>query len=156
VQQIDSEVPVYDVRTMSQRLEEFLAGARFYASAVLFFAVLATLLAAIGVYGVAAHSIAQRTHEIGVRIAVGAAPAEVRLMLLRQSVLPVAAGTIAGIAASLELGRLIGHLIEKAEPVGMWTCGAAALALLATAAAAVWTATRRVTRIDAASALKAE
>lgn len=156
VQQVDPQVPVYDVRTLNQRLDDLLAGARFYTIAILFFAVLAMLLAVIGVYGVAAHSIAQRTHEIGVRVAVGAAPVEVRLMLLRQSFLPVAAGMIAGIAASLGLGRLIEHLIENAQPVGMWICGAAALVLMATAAAAVWTATRRVTQIDAMSALRAE
>jgi predicted permease len=156
VQQVDRQVPVYDVQTMNQRLDDLLAGARFYTVAILFFAALAMLLSVIGVYGVAAHSIAQRTHEIGVRIAVGAAPFEVRLMLLRQSVVPVAAGMIAGIAASLGLGRLIGHLVEQAQPTGTWMCGAAALVLMATAAAAVWTATRRVTQIDAMSTLRAE
>ena len=63
---------------------------------------------------------------------------------------------IVGIAAALGLGRFIGHLIENAQPVGAWTCGAAALALIATSAAAVWTATRRVTQMDPMNALKAE
>jgi ABC-type antimicrobial peptide transport system permease subunit len=110
----------------------------------------------VGVYGVAAYSIAQRTHEIGVRIALGAVSREVRLMLLRQSLLPVSAGMIAGIAAALWLGRFVGHLVENAQPLGPWMCGAAALALLATSAAAVWTATRRVTRTNPLNALKAE
>ncbi len=156
VQEVDRQVPVYDVQTMSQRLDELLAGARFYTTAMVFFAGVATLLAVIGVYSVAAHSIAQRTHEIGVRIAVGAEPVEVRLMVLRQSVAPVAAGVIAGIAASRGLDRLIGHLIDHAQPVGTWVCVAAALVMISTAAAAVWTATRRVTQIDPISALRAE
>ena len=67
VRRVDPQVPVYDVKTLSQRLDDLLAGPRFYTVATLFFTVLATLLAMVGVYGVAAHSIAQRTHEIGVR-----------------------------------------------------------------------------------------
>jgi hypothetical protein len=156
VRRADPQVSVYDVKTLAQRLDDLLAGSRFYTVAALFFAVLAMLLAVVGVYGVAAHSIAQRTHEIGVRIAVGAAPGEVRLMLLRQSLLPVTVGMIAGIAAALWLGRFIGHLIENAQPMGPWMCGAAALALIATSAAAVWTATRRVTQIDPIDALRTE
>lgn len=156
VQRVDAQVPVYDVKTLAQRLDDLLAGPRFYTLATLCFTVLATLLAVVGVYGVAAHSIAQRTHEIGVRIAVGAAPGEVRLMLLRQSLLPVTVGMIAGIAAALGLGRFIGHLIENAQPMGPWMCGAAALALIATSAAAVWTATRRVTQMDPMTALRTE
>jgi ABC-type antimicrobial peptide transport system permease subunit len=69
---------------------------------------------------------------------------------------PVTAGMIAGIAAALGLGRFIGHFIENAQSVGAWTSGAAALALIATSAAAVWTATHRVTRIDPVEALRHE
>jgi predicted permease len=156
VQQADPRIPVYDVKTLDQRLDDLLAGSRFYMAAVLFLAALALLLAVIGVYGVAAHAVAQRTHEIGVRIAVGAAPGDVRLMLLRQSLLPVAAGMLAGGAAAAGLGRFIGHLMENAQPVGVGICGAAALALMAAAAMAVWFATGRVTRMDPMSALRAE
>jgi hypothetical protein len=77
-------------------------------------------------------------------------------MLLRQNLLPVTAGMIAGIAAALWLGRFIGHWIENAQPVGAWMCGAAALALMASSAAAVWTATRRVSQMDPTNALRAE
>jgi predicted permease len=156
VRRVDPQVPVYDVKTLAQRLDDLLAGPRFYTAATLFFTVLAMLLAVVGVYGVAARSIAQRTHEIGVRVALGAAPGEVRLMLLRQNLLPVTAGMIAGIAAALWLGRFIGHWIENAQPVGAWMCGAAALALMASSAAAVWTATRRVSQMDPTNALRAE
>jgi putative ABC transport system permease protein len=155
-QQVDRGVPMYDVKTLGQRLNDNLAGARFYTTAVLFFGGFALLLAVIGVYGVAAHSIAQRRHEIGVRVAVGAAPREVRLMLLRQSLAPVVLGAIGGGAAALGLGRFLNHLIETAQPLGLWTCMAAGVGMTAVVAAAVWSATRRVSRMDPMSALRAE
>jgi putative ABC transport system permease protein len=156
VQQVDRGVPMFDVKTLGQRLDDNLAGPRFYTTAVLFFGGFALLLAVIGVYGVAAHSIAQRKHEIGVRVAVGAAPREVRLMLLRQSLAPVALGAIGGSAAALGLGRFLNHLIEGAQPLGVWTCAAAGVGMTAIVAAAVWSATRRVSRMDPMSALRAE
>jgi predicted permease len=156
VQSVDSQVPVFDVKTLNQRLDDHLAGSRFYTVAILFFAVLAMLLALVGIYGVAAYSIVQRTHEIGVRVALGAAPGALRLLLLRQSVVPVATGMIAGVAAAFGLGRFLGHLIENTQSIGPWTLGAAAFTLIATSAAAVWTASRRVTKMDPLNALKAE
>jgi predicted permease len=155
-QQVDPQVPVYDVKTLGQRLDDLLAGSRFYTTAVLFFALFALLLAVVGVYGVAVHSVAQRTHEIGVRIAVGALPGDVRRMLLRQSAIPLSVGTLAGVAAALGLGRFLRHLVENAQPVGVWTCAAAGLILAAVAAAAVWSATRRITRMDPLAALRTE
>lgn len=156
LQDVDHQIPVYDVRTMEGRLDDLLAGARFNTTAVLFFAALATVLAVIGVYSVAAHSIAQRTHEIGVRIAIGAEAGQVRLLVLRESVAPVAAGIIAGAAASRGLERVLQSLIDRAQPAGPWSCAAAAAILIATAATAMWTASRRVTRIDPVHALRAE
>lgn len=156
VQEVDPAVPVYDVKTLGQRLDDLLAGSRFYTVAVLFFATLAILLAVIGVYGVAAHTTLQRTHEIGVRIALGATIGQVRHMLIVRGVLPVAAGTIVGIAAAHGSGRFIQHLIENAQPTGIWTYATAALGLTATAAASIWMATRRVTQKDPVAALKAE
>jgi putative ABC transport system permease protein len=154
--QVDRSVPVFDVKTMEERRDEALATPRFYATAVTLFAGFALLLAVAGVYGAASHSIAQRTHEIGVRIAIGARFGDVRAMLLRQSLIPVALGTIAGVAAAAGLGRYVNHLIDDAQPVSAWTCAAAGMGLVAAAAAAVWLATRRVTRMDPLNALKVE
>jgi len=105
---------------------------------------------------VASYSITQRTHEIGVRIAVGASPRGLRGMLLRQSMLPVACGALAGVAGAAALGRYLQHLMAHAEPTGPWTCVVAAAALAATAALAVWTATGRIVRMDPTAALRAE
>jgi ABC-type antimicrobial peptide transport system permease subunit len=156
VQQVDRQVPVYDVKTLGQRLSDTLARPRFYTTAVLFFGGFALLLAVVGIYGAASYSIAQRTHEIGVRIAVGASPGGLRSMLLWQNMLPMACGAAAGIAGAAVLGRYLQHLIAGGEATGAWTCAAAALALAVTAALAVWTATRRIVKLDPTAALRAE
>ena len=156
VQAVDTQVPVYDVKTLDQRLSENLARPRLYTSAVLFLGVFALLLALVGTYGVASYSITQRTHEIGVRIAVGASPRGLRGMLLRQSMLPVACGALAGVAGAAALGRYLQHLMAHADATGPWTCALAAAALAATAALAVWTATGRIVRMDPTAALRAE
>jgi ABC-type lipoprotein release transport system permease subunit len=77
-------------------------------------------------------------------------------MLLRQGMLPVAAGVAAGVAGAIGLGRFLEHLMTSAEPVRAWTCAAAALLLAITAAAAVWTATRRIVQLDPMAVLRAE
>ena len=155
IRAVEPKVPVFGVETFAERLREALARPHFYATAVIFFGGFALLLAAIGVYGVASFAIAQRTAEIGVRLAIGAPPARVRGMLLREGLLPVAAGAIAGVAASAALARVALHLIEGAEPIGAATCGAAGALLLISAALAVWTATRRILRVDPVLALRA-
>ena len=156
VQQVDRQVPVYDVKTLDERLSDMLATPRFYTTAVLFFGMFALLLAVVGIYGAASYSIAQRTHEIGVRIAVGASAGGVRGMLLRQSMLPMGCGVAAGIAGAAVLGRYLQHLIAGAEATGTWTCVAAAATLACAAALAVWTATGRIARMDPTAALRAE
>lgn len=153
---VDRGVPVYDVETLEARLGQTLAKPRFYVTAVLFFCAFALLLSIVGVYGVAAHSIAQRTHEIGVRIALGAETREVRGMLLRQSLVPVAVGMAAGVAAALGSSRVLVHLMEKAEPVSAWTCFVGVLVLGASAGAAAWSASRQIARMDPVRALRAE
>ena len=156
VQQVDRQVAIYSVMTLRQRLREALAKPRFYTTAVVFFAGFAMLLALIGIYGVASYSISARTHEIGVRMAVGASPGRLRFALLRQSMLPMAAGMLAGVGAASALGRFLEYLMSGVEPVGALTCGAAALVLAMAAGVAVWTATARVLRVDPMRALRTE
>jgi ABC-type antimicrobial peptide transport system permease subunit len=152
---VEPKAPVFNVETFDQRLRDSLARPRFYATAVIFFGGFALLLAVIGVYGVASFAIAQRRAEIGVRLAIGAPPSRVRAMLLREGLLPVAMGTIAGVAASVALARVALHLIEGADPISAATCGGAGALLLVSAALAVWTATRRILRVDPVLALRA-
>jgi putative ABC transport system permease protein len=108
------------------------------------------------VYGVASYSIVQRTHELGVRIAIGASAERMRWMLLRQSLLPVAVGTAAGIAGAFGLGQFLQHLMDAAQRVDAAACGFAAIVLAIVAAVAVWSATQRILRLDPMQVLRAE
>jgi predicted permease len=156
VQRLDRGVPVYDVKTLDQRLAETLAKPRFYTTAILFLSGFALLLALVGTYGVATYSVAERTHELGVRSALGALPAQLRGMVFRQSMLPVAAGLVAGLAGAAGLGRFLEHLIAGAESTGPWICAAAAALLAISTGFAIWTATGRIVRMDPTAALKSE
>jgi predicted permease len=156
VQSIDREVAAFGVQTLDDRLAEMLARPRLYTTAIAFLGGFALLLAIIGIYGVASYTVTQRAHEIGVRIAVGATTQGVRLLILRDSLLPVALGLAAGAAGALGLGQFLQHLIEKTQPVDFVTCAASGLILTATAAAATWTATHRVVRMDPIVVLRAE
>jgi hypothetical protein len=144
IQSVDGQVPVFNVKTLDDRLADTLARPRFYTTAVLFFGVFGLLLAVIGVYGVASYSILQRTHELGVRIAIGASAQRMRWMLLRQSLLPVALGMVVGVAGAFGLGQFLQHLLDTAQRVDGLTCAIAAAALAAIASLAVWSATQRI------------
>ena len=156
VQGTDRGVPVFDVKTLDQRLADAVARPRFYTTATLFLAGFALLLAAVGAYGAASHSVSQRRHEIGIRIAVGGPPGRVRGMVFRQSIAPVCAGIAAGLAGAAGLGRVLKHLISSVEPTGIWMCGSAAMAIAAATACAIWIATSRVVRTDPTVALRVE
>jgi putative ABC transport system permease protein len=155
VQAVDSRVPVYNVKTLEARLGESLSSPRFYTTVVLFFGAFALLLAVAGIYGVANYVIVQRTHEIGVRLAVGASPERLRATLLRQGIAPVLAGAVVGVAGAVAVGRLAEHLIRSADPVGAAECAFAGVLLGATAVVAIWTATKRIVRLDPMRVLRA-
>jgi putative ABC transport system permease protein len=154
LRQVDTEVPVYDVTTLGDRLREKLARPRFYTTAILFFSGFATLLAITGAYGAASYSIVRRSHEIGVRVAVGATAQSVRTMLLRQSMLPVAVGMLAGIAGASTLGRFLEHLVASAQATSVAVSAAAAMALAIAVAIAVWNATGEILRMEPTAALR--
>jgi predicted lysophospholipase L1 biosynthesis ABC-type transport system permease subunit len=149
-------LPLEGLATMEQRIREnvFLDRLLFALSAG--FAVLATLLAAIGLYGVLAYAVAQRTHELGIRVALGAAPQRVRALVLRQVAVIAAGGAVLGLAGALAIGRVAAAILFRLDgndPVAF----AAALALLAlVAAAAGWIPAWRASRIDPMVALRAE
>jgi len=156
MRQLDAHIPVYDVKTLDQRLADNLKRPRFYATAVLFFGGFALLLALIGIYGMAAYSIAQRSHEIGVRMAVGAELAQVRFMLLRQSMLPLTLGLAIGVAGAFALANSLQALIYNAPALDGVTCGGVALLLSLAAATAIWSATRRILNSDPIRTLRAD
>src|SRR5271168_4463103 len=121
IRSVDTQVPVFGVKTMEQRKEDAFARPKFYRTAVLFFAGFALLLAVIGIYGVVSYAVARRTHEMGVRLALGATPVKLRGTLLRQGLLTVTAGAICGIAGALLTGRFLESLVDGARSVDLAT-----------------------------------
>ena len=156
VRSVDRGVAVFDVKTLQERLDETLASPRFYASGTLFLAGFAALLAAVGIFGTAAYAIAQRRREVGVRLALGASHQRVRGMLVRENLLPVLAGLVAGIFGAMESGEYLQHLVEGAHTPEPWTLIAGAAFLVLIGLAAAWAATTRVLTIDPAEAVRAE
>ncbi len=138
IQSLDSNLPIYQITTMDQILSGSIAQPRFTMLLFVLFAATALALAAVGIYGVLSYSVTQRRKEIGIRMAVGAQPANILLMILRQSLLLSCAGMIAGTLISVALSRYISSLLFQLEPVDPLiyaATGAIALlvALLATA-----------------------
>ncbi len=156
IRSIDPQVPVFAVKTMEQRLDEALARPKFYSTALVFFAAFALLLAVIGIYGTVSYAVSQRSHEMGVRLALGTTAGRLRSVLLGQGLVTVAAGAIPGIAGALLAGRYLESLIAGAQSAGLSACVVSILFIAAVAASGVWTATRRISRLDIMETLRAD
>jgi putative ABC transport system permease protein len=156
IQKLDSEVPLADVRTLRELMSKATAERRFQLSLVGLFAAAALLLAAMGIYGVVAYTMAQRRNEIGIRLALGAAPREMRWMLLGQGMAPVLAGLAAGMAAAFALGRWMQSLLFGVGVTDPWTYGAVAFLLAGIAALACLGPALNAGRTDPAITLRYE
>jgi putative ABC transport system permease protein len=156
VHAIDPELPLADVRTMDDVVGATVARPRTVAVLLTAFAVLALVLAGVGVYGVMAYSVARRTQEIGVRMALGATPRSVFAMVLGHALRLVALGVFIGLLAAGALTSLLEALLYETEPLDPWTFGATAAILVAVAAVASYVPARRGTRIAPVEALRTE
>ncbi len=156
VQRVDRQVPVFGAKTLDDRLAQALATPRFYTIAILSFGSFALLLAMTGIYGVASYSIAERTHEIGVRMAVGASTRNMRALIMRQSLLPAVIGAAAGVSGAAAMGRLLKHLMSTISGVDAASVAAGAAFLAFTAAVAAWIATERIMQVNPVDALRVE
>jgi predicted permease len=156
VARLDPNLPVQDLQTMPQQIAQTLGTERFVGTLSLGFAVLATALAALGLYGVLSYTLAQRLREFGLRLALGAAPPRLRAMVLRQVAVMTAFGAVLGLGLAVGLGRAAQALLfglQGHDPLAM----SIALALLvAVAFAAGWWPARRAMRVDPAVALRSE
>lgn len=153
---VDTQVPVYAVQSMDAYLAERLAQPRLYTGLLAAFGLFAAFLAILGLYATVSCSVAQRTHELGVRLALGGTPARLRRLILGQS-MPVVLGALAaGATVALALGKVLTALIYQAKAIQWTDCALAALPLAATTALAVHLAARRVTRLDPARVLRSE
>ena len=157
VRELDGTAVVYSLQPMYERVAQQLARSRFVTWLMAVFAAVALGLAMIGIYGVMTHSVAQRTQEIGIRMALGAGRRDVFGMITRQALVLVCAGAGAGLIAALALTRLIKALlfdmVSATDPIVF--VGVTAL-LIFTAMVATWIPVRRATRVDPLVALRYE
>jgi ABC-type antimicrobial peptide transport system permease subunit len=144
------------VKTMEQIVDESVATRRFETVLAAAFALAALALASLGVYGVISFSVARRTPEIGIRIALGARAPQLAAMVLRQGMSPVWIGLAIGLGCALLAGRFISSQLYGVSPSDPAAISAVALLLLAVAAAACWIPARRAMRIDPQRALRFE
>jgi putative ABC transport system permease protein len=152
----DANQALYDVRTMDEVLEADLAGSRFLLQVMNAFGALALGLAGLGIWGVVSQLVAQRSREIGVRVALGATTRQVLTLVARLGALPVAGGLFAGLAAGLGLARLMRSLLFQVSSTDPLTIGIACLLLALVAALAVVGPARRAARLDPLAALREE
>ncbi len=156
VQTMDRSLPFYDVHTLEAQVARTLATRRLTNQLLLFFAVTALLLAAIGIYGVMALGVADRVHEFGIRLALGAAPADVLQLVFRQGLRLVGLGVALGAAASLALTKTIAALLFGVKPLDPVTFAIVAVAIVSVSAAACYVPARRATATDPLAALHHE
>jgi putative ABC transport system permease protein len=156
IQAVDPQVAVFGVKTMGQRLDEVFAHPKFYRAAVWTFAAFALLLAVIGIYGIVSYAVVQRTQEMGVRLALGRTPVQLRGMLLRQGLMMVMAGAIPGIVGAELSGHFLESLVDGAKPIGLATSAALVVLFALVASASIWSATRRIARLDITAILRSE
>jgi putative ABC transport system permease protein len=156
VARLDRDQPISDVRTMDERIGRSLSSRRFSMVLLALFAGLALTLAAVGIYGIVAYSVTERTHEIGVRVALGAQRRDVMAMVVGQGMAMTVAGTAIGVAASAALARLMSSLLFGVSAVDPVTFVAIPLLLIAVALAACYVPARRATRVDPLQTLRSE
>ena len=156
VTDLDKNLPLYGVRTMDEVLAEQVATQRFNAGALLGFAALAMLLAGVGIYGVMAYAVGQRTREIGVRMALGARPQNVLGMVLKEGLWMAVVGVVLGVAASFGLTRLMKSMLFGVTASDPGTFVGVAVVLIGVALLACWIPARRATRVDPVIALRYE
>jgi putative ABC transport system permease protein len=153
---IDPNLPVVDVMSMEQRMAESVAPRRFQMLLFGAFAAVALVLAAVGVYGVISHSVSRRTHEIGIRMALGARPRDVLAMIIRQGMSLVLVGVAIGLAAALAMARVMASFLFNVKATDPATFAGISLLLISVAFLAAYFPARRATRVDPMVALKHE
>jgi predicted permease len=153
---VDPNLAVWDVMTLADAVDRSLGQEKLLAKLASFFGALALLLASIGLYGVMAYSVARRTNEIGIRMALGAQPGAVQGMVLRESVLVVGLGLVAGIPATLACGRYVSSQLYGLAPNDPVTIVGAAALLIAVALLASYLPARRAAMLDPLTALREE
>ena len=153
---VDKNQPIAQVKTMERLLSESAAQPRFYALLLGVFAGVALLLAVIGIYGVMSYTVAQRTHEIGIRMALGARAGDVLRMIIGRGMAQAVLGIALGLAAAMALTRLLSRLLYGIAPNDPMTFVAGSVLLATVALLAGFVAARKATKVDPMIALRVE
>jgi predicted permease len=151
---VDPDVPLYDVKTMEQRQGDSIATARFNTLLLTLLGLIGLILAAVGIYGVVSYYVAQRTREIGIRMALGDTPRGVSFLVLRQAALPVAAGLLLGLGASAAATRLLAASLVGVQRTDPLTLATVVVLLATTALLASVVPAQRASRVDPKAALQ--
>ena len=153
---MDPNVPIYDIKTMDQRLSESLARRRFAMFALGLFAMVAMLLAAVGIYGVMSYSVTQRTREIGIRMALGAPTSGVLRLIVGQGMLLAGVGVVIGLAGAVATTRLMASLLYGISATDPTTFVVIGVLLASIALLACYIPAQRATKVDPMVALRYE
>ena len=156
VASVDSALPIYDVLTLDERIAGALSRPRFNAALVSGFASVALLIAALGVYGMLSYSVSCRRREIGVRLAIGAAPPRIVRVILAEGLRLAIVGVLIGLVGALAAGRLTRSLVVDASPSDPRILGIVAVVMLAVACLAAWLPARRASSVDPLVVLRQE
>lgn len=156
VASVDKDLPLLDIRTQIEQIDDTTKQERIFASLTSGFGMLALVLACIGIYGVMAYTVARRTNEIGIRLALGAQPGRVLRMVLGEAWWLAFVGVVVGLGAALGMGRLIASMLYGLRPYDPTTLIMAGLLLVAVAVGASWIPARRAASVDPIKALRHE
>jgi predicted permease len=156
VRAVGSNLPITEMRTMKEVYDKSMSRTAFTLTLLAISGGMALLLAAVGIYAVISYTVAQRTREIGIRMALGAQQGKLKMMFVRNGLLWSGIGAAAGLTAAAALTRLMSTLLFEISPVDPLTYSVVAFGLLAAAAVASYLPARRVTRVDPVEALRAE
>jgi putative ABC transport system permease protein len=153
---IDPEQPVTNVRSMQQHLANSIAQTRLTTLLLVIFSIGALVVATVGLYGLISYSVAQRTQELGIRLALGAAPGDIKRLVMRQGLLAAVAGVVAGLAGSLLLTPVIQSLLYDVSAMDVQTFTLSAVVFLTVAVVASYIPARRAARLDPSETLRYE
>jgi putative ABC transport system permease protein len=154
VWEVDPDQPVSAVRPLEEVVADSISRQRFSMLTLGLFALVALVLGAVGIYGVLSYAVGERTREVGVRMALGARPADVLGWVLGRGLRPVVAGLAVGVVAALLVGRLLSGLLYGVGAADPATYAVICLGLLAVALAAIYLPARRATHIDPVASLR--
>jgi predicted permease len=154
VRDIDRDLPLMDVRTQRQQIDATIVQERVFASLTAAFGILALALACVGIYGIMAYAVSQRTNEIGIRLALGAERRQVRGMVLKEAGWLAAVGVVVGVAVALGLGQLVKSMLYGLQPSDPASLVGAVVLLLGVALLAGWLPAMRASKVEPMEALR--